>query len=91
MAYRLPGSFSRHFRQIVSRSRGIDALSRRGGTGSAQDLKHDIHRGRGLKWRPSRHQGVERCAKSVHIRRGPHRARWPPACSGGMKLGVPMT
>src|SRR5437868_1449865 len=29
------GRFSRHFRQIVSRSRGTVALSRRGGTGSS--------------------------------------------------------
>ena len=33
--YRLPGSFSRHFKQIVSTSRGMDALSRRGDTGSS--------------------------------------------------------
>ena len=33
--YRFAGSFARHFRQIVSRSRGIDGLSRRGGTGSS--------------------------------------------------------
>ena len=30
-----PGSFSRHFRQIVSRSRGTSACKRRSGTGSS--------------------------------------------------------
>ena len=34
---RLCGSFSRHFRQIVSRSRGTSRLSSRGGTGSCVD------------------------------------------------------
>ena len=33
-AYRCRGSLRRHFRQIVSRSRGTLALSRDGGTGS---------------------------------------------------------
>src|SRR5262249_53348768 len=35
LLYRFPGSFSRHFKQIVSRPRGSDALSPRGGTGSS--------------------------------------------------------
>ena len=33
LAYRRRGSFSRHFRQIISRSRGTLALSLRGGSG----------------------------------------------------------
>jgi hypothetical protein len=35
LAYRLPGSLSRHFRQIVSRSGGSMRHCRRGGTGSS--------------------------------------------------------
>ena len=35
-AYRLPGSFSRHFRHTVSRSCGVPGWSRRGGTGSCR-------------------------------------------------------
>ena len=35
VAYRLPGSLCRHFRQIVSRSRGVFGCNCDGGTGSS--------------------------------------------------------
>ncbi len=83
--YRFPGSFSRHFRQIVSRSRGIVALSRRGGTGSSATTIRTVSSGvaawNGGRPVTARYSVAPRAYTSAAGLTAPRR---PPACSGGM-------
>ena len=77
-AYRLAGSFSRHLRQMVSRSRGINALSRRGGTGSSLiTWQHRVHRRGRLERRPTGGHAVQCRPQGINIGRRPNLASLP--------------
>ena len=82
-AYRRPGSFSRHFRQIVSRSRGTDGIEPpRRHRLLADHLDHRVHRRRRLERRPAGQQRVECRPQRVDIRRRADLAPIPPGLLG---------
>ena len=92
-AYRRRGSFSRHFRQIVSRSRSTRRLSRDGRLRRPlphllQRLQHRVAPER----RPAGQQRVEDRPQAVDVgRRRDRPPAGPTACSGAMYCGVPTT
>ena len=66
------GSFCRHFRQIVSSSRGVFGCNCRGRTGSSDQHLHDrVQRGRPLERRPARQALVQDRPQRIDVRRRP--------------------
>ena len=65
--YRRAGSFSRHFRQIVSRSRAQAGLSAGGYRLLASDLLHDFQRVVALEGRSAGQRLVQGCAQAVDV------------------------
>ena len=66
-----PGSFARHFRAMVSRSRGRPGTSREGGTGSAALTCSRVSRARrAAEWRPAGQELVEDRPHRVDVGRG---------------------
>ena len=68
--YRRRGSFSRHFKQIVSRSRSTAGFKPpRRHRLVTDNLDHGVHRRGRLERRPARHQGIERRPQRVDVGR----------------------
>src|SRR5262249_56162781 len=85
LAYRLPGSFSRHRRQTVSRSGESEPVSRRGGTGSRVRTCSSVSSGEVPRNGGSPVSSSYRMAPSEYTSAGTPTFRVSPAaCSGDM-------
>ena len=86
--YRLPGSFSRHFRQIVSRSRGIAGRTTRGRGGSPSvdeldQLVASVARNAGRSVEQLVERQAQRVDVAARVGTGRRTARGP--CSGACR------